>query len=839
MLRTTLAGLRAHKLRLLLTSLAIALGVGFIAGTFVLTDTIEVGFRQKFTADAAKIDVAVRPADDPAISAEVLAKIRKVPGVVEAQGMLSGPAPLLGRDGKAAGNYPTTGISVMTGQLNRLTLTGGVAPAKPDEAILDDNTAKTRQFAVGDTITVLDQKNVKHEFTLVGLFDTGVDQQLASSGAVGFTTETARLMTGAKGFDRVDVVGTEDPARLRDAVASALGAGFQVKTGDQLADELAAQSKVEIGYLTLLLLLFGLVAMFVSALVIYNTFNILVAQRTREMALLRCIGATRTQIFGSILLESAVVGVLSSGIGLLLGLGLGAGAMAVMEALDGPVPAGAAIALTPRTIVFSVLIGLLVTIGAALLPARAATRVAPVAALRSQVEEQSFKTGVVRIVFAGLFLLAGAGLTTAGITSIEGDLALIVLMGGGGVFFLGVLIISPVIMRPLAAFVGWLPRRLFGVPGKLAVDNARRNPRRAATTTVALTIGVALMTLISVITATTRATVKTQLDEQFPVDYMISDQRGSEAGVPRAVADALRQSPEIGSVMQMRVTNAPVAASDPGTDPGTGEATVGNIPSVPDFRPKAASGSFDRLEPGTVALVDYLAREWNRKVGDTIQVKTTEAGTVTLTIVATFDGRTSDQAPVSVPEKEFDRYFGPLDDTRVFVNAKDGVAPEVARRAVEAVAQPYPTALVMSSTELRGEFDDALDMMLMIFGGLLGLAILISILGIANTLSLSVHERTHESALLRALGLTRPQLRRMLSLEALLLGLIGALVGICLGTVYGWAAMQTFPFEIQFRAPVGQILSFLALSGLAGVLAALLPARRASRASIVGALASV
>ncbi|GAA0429477.1 ABC transporter [Acrocarpospora corrugata] len=844
MLRTTLAGLRAHKLRLLLTSLAITLGVGFIAGTFVLTDTIEVGFRQKFTADAAKISVAVFPKAEqnaqelPFIPAETLTKIRAVPGVTDAQGLVSGPTPLLGKDGKAAGNFPTTGLSVPSGPLNRVVLTSGVAPAKPTDAIMDDNTAQTRQFAIGATITVLDAKGAKNDFTLVGLFDTGVDQQLGYTGAIGYTTDTAQRMIDAKGFREVDVAGADgaDPAQLRDAVAAAIGAGYEVKTGSEYADELALQSNVDTGYLTLMLLLFGVIAMFVAALVIYNTFNILVAQRTREMALLRCIGATRAQIFGSILLESVVVAVLSSGLGLLLGLGLGAGAMAALGVLDAPVPVGAAIALTPRTIILAVVIGLVVTVGAALLPARAATRVAPIAALRSQVEEQTFKAGLVRTVFATLFLLAGTGLTVAGVTTGGSQESLIIIMAGGGVFFLGVLVISPVLMRPLASFVGWLPRRLFGVPGKLSVDNARRNPKRAATTTVALTIGVTLMTLISVITATTRATVKAQLDAQFPVDYMISDQRGGDSLVPRALADQLRQRPEVGSVIEMRRADARLAGPDAALD--TSRYQVGNFPIAPDFRPQATTGSFGDLVAGTAALNDDVSRDLGRKVGDTLQLTTKEAGPVTLKIVATFDRESTDQAPITLPDADFERYFGRLDNAGVYVNAKDGVASDVARRAVEAVAQPYPTALVVSATELRGEFDDALDMMLMIFGGLLGLAILISILGIANTLSLSVHERTHESALLRALGLTRPQLRHMLSLEALLLGLIGALIGITLGTVFGWAAMQTFPFEVLFRAPVDQILVFLVLSGLAGVLAALLPARRASRASIVDALAS-
>ncbi|GAA3444771.1 ABC transporter permease [Planomonospora venezuelensis] len=250
------------------------------------------------------------------------------------------------------------------------------------------------------------------------------------------------------------------------------------------------------------------------------------------------------------------------------------------------------------------------------------------------------------------------------------------------------------------------------------------------------------------------------------------------------------------------------------------------------------TGSFASLGPGAVVLGDQVAERLGVKVGGTVPVETEERGAVRLRVVATFSMESSLLPSVTVAEKDFEEFFGRLDDTQVVANVRDGVAEDRARRAVEAAAQPYPTAMVASSTEVRGEFDEALDMMLMIITGLLGLSILISLLGIANTLSLSVHERTRESALLRALGLTRPQLRRMLSVEALVLGVIGALVGVALGVVFGWAATQTMTTGVIFRLPVAQVLAFVALSGLAGVVAAVLPARRAARASIVGSLAS-
>ncbi|MCC5574036.1 ABC transporter permease [Microtetraspora sp. AC03309] len=826
MLKTTLAGLLAHKLRLLLTSLAITLGVGFIAGTFVLTDTINAGFAQKFTADAAKISVAVlSKGEDHKVAAAELEKVRAVKGVADAQGIVSGTAALIGKNGKVAGDFPTAGISIPEGALNRTLITKGAAPKSAAEAVLDENTAKTRGFTVGDTITVLDSASAKQQFTLVGLFDVGVNQELAYTGAVGFTTDTARRMTGEKDFKEIDVLAADgvSPTDLRASVAAALGSAYEVKTGEKLAHDLAAANNMDTQFLTMGLLMFGMIAMFVAALVIYNTFNILVAQRAREMALLRCIGATKKQIFGSIVLESGVVGVISSVLGLLIGLGLGAGAMAVLGALDAPVPVGVGVSLTTRTILVGLVTGIVVTVAAALLPARAATRVAPIAALRSQVEESTVRTGVVRAVFGALFLLAGTGATVAGVSMEAGQSALVMVMAGGAIFFLGVLVLGPLIIRPLGAFVGWVPAKIFGVPGRLAVTNSRRNPKRAATTTVALTIGVTLMTLISVITATTRETAGERLDKQFPVDYMIATQQ-RDSTIPRTLASDLRARPELASVVAIREAEAKVNGR---------RAEVGTFTADPAFTLTATKGSVKDLGPGTAGVSDGFAKNENIKVGDTVKMAGRD-----FRVVALLSDDTAPVYGVTIPERDFDSAFPKVADKQLLVNAKDGVTADRSRQIVEAAAQPYPTVLVASSREVRGAFDDALDQILMIITGLLGLAILISLLGIANTLSLSVHERTRESALLRALGLTRPQLRRMLSIEALVLGLIGALVGVALGVSFGWAATQTMMDDITFRAPVGQILSFVALSGLAGVVAAVLPARRAARASIVGSLAS-
>ncbi|MEU7887362.1 FtsX-like permease family protein [Microbispora bryophytorum] len=827
MFRTTLTGLLAHRLRLVLTSLAIVLGVGFIAGTFVLTDTIDAGFSQSFAADADKVDVVVTPKDgaepDGNLPESALAAVKAVRGVKDAQPMVSGDAPLIGKDGKVVGDYPTAGVSIPA---SRIKITSGRAPSAAAEAVLDRNTAKAQGFAPGATVTVLDQAGKRQEFHLVGIFDVGLDQDLAYRGAVAFTPGTARRVTGAKGFTEIDVISSgPSPESLRTAVAAAVGDAEAV-TGREHADEVAKRNHVDTSYMRLGLLLFGAVALLVAALVIYNTFNILVAQRMREMALLRCIGATKRQVFGSIVLESAVVGLLSSVLGLLTGLGLGAGAVAVLRAVGTDIPTGT-VSLSPQTIAVGMCTGVVVTMAAALLPARQATRVPPVAALRTQVEEHAFRTGVVRVVFAALFLLAGAGLTAVGVLQKPGQAALLAVMAGGVLVFFAVLILGPVIVRPLSGLAGWVPARLFGVPGRLAVGNSRRNPKRAATTTVALTVGVTLMTFMAVLTSTMRTTVSGQLDQQFPADYILSSQTGT---IPRSVADTLRASRDLAAVTEFRGKKAKVN----GREFEVGTVTQSAIGTA--IEPEASSGTMDGFGGSEVAVADFVAQDLGVKVGDTVTVASGGRKTP-LKVVAVLKADVSLLPPFTMAEQAFEQHFGTVGDAQILVDASDGVAPERARKVVDDATAAYPAVKVGSTTEIRGQFDEAIDSILMIVTGLLALAIVISLLGIANTLSLSVHERTRESALLRALGLTRTQLRGMLSVEALVLGLVGAIVGVVLGVAYGWAATATLTENVSFRLPIEQILIFIAASGLAGVLAAVLPARRAARASVVGALA--
>ena len=830
MLKTTLAGLAAHKLRLLLTGIAITLGVGFIAGTFVLTDTMQNGIDTRFARSADKVDAAVvakKGAAQGEIPVDLLGRIRALPGVTDAQGMVRGDAALVGKDGKVVGDFSTVGLSVPSGRLLRYDFKQGKAPAGPGEAVVDDKTAKRQGFKVGDTVTVFDQKVRPHRFRLSGIADFGIDQDAGYRGAVGFDPATALAMTGQKTYEEIDVAG----GGLGE-ITKVAGGGFDVVTGKQLGERLAKSAGADMQVIRTGLLLFGLVSLLVSALVIYNTFTILIAQRMREMALLRCVGATRRQIFNGVLAESVVVGIVGSLLGLVVGAGLGGGALVLINWLGADMPSEG-LAFAPRTAVIGMVVGVLVTVVSALLPARAATRVAPIAALRADLEPGSgrFRLGWARTTLT--VLLGGLGVLAALYGSLgmeKGETAMYLVALSGGLIFLAVIALMPALVRPLGGLAGVIPARLGGVPGRLAVENARRSPRRTATTTIALTIGVGLMSLFAVVAASGKATSSAQLEKQFPVDFQLETHVGDEQKpVPGALVGELRKLPQLSAVTIMREQEVRVGDSDS----HVGSVTQSSLGTV--VKPQFKGGSVADLRPGTVAADENVAKSRGMRVGQTVRVATPH-GAVPLKLVATVSGDTP-LPTFLMTESDFTRYFGAKDPEAVYLNAKDGQSDQ-ARAAIENATKPYPAIKLTSAADIKAQYTKALDMVLMIFGGLLGLAIIIALFGIANTLTLSVVERTRESALLRALGITKRQLRRMLSVEALVMAVIGAFTGVALGVVFGWAITNAMSKTSVFSLPYLQIVGFMVLAGAAGMAAAVLPARRAAKASIVESLAS-
>lgn len=836
MLRTTLAGLRAHLLRLAATALAIVLGVGFVAGTLVFGDTATAALYDQFARPARHVDVAVTPRGTDTLPAATLAAVRAVPGVAVASGRMRQQVPLLDRAGRLVGGQHSPGFGLSVDDhagLWPFDVTAGRAPRAPGEAALDTGTAADTRYRVGDTVTVLDAHQRRHRLRVVGLVSFGASKQYADHSVVVLTRPELVRLTGASGYGEIVATAAPGvpPARLAARVRAALP-GAHVATGDAYRRALAndAIGSQVTPFLTALLV-FAVIACAVSAFVIYNTFNILVAQRIQQTALLRCVGAGRGQVFGGVLVESGLVGLASAALGYLLGLGVAYGLFGAGQAIGVPVPRHALV-LTATPVVVAVALGVLVTVGSALLPAWRATRVAPLAALRRTGELPGRRRGRVALcVVAALAALLGTGLTLAGPHQPGVTSAALVMVAGGIANFLAVLLLAPLFVAPLTALLGWLPGKLLGVPARLATANARRDPGRTAATTAALMVGVGLMSASAVALSTVQTTTDRQLAEHYPVDYVLTP--GGGAGIPAAVARQLRAEPGLGTVASIRRHTGHLD----GRRVTVATATPGTLSRMLHVRPTAGR-STDPRPGGAVVFTGPTTR--GVKLGDRVTVTTGTRHPATVTVTALADGGASFAGDVVVNWADFHRLDPTDTDDMVLVKAAPGVGPRRSYAAVAAVTDRYPLVSVASRAEWRAQLTSSLDQLIVLIAALLAVAVVIALIGITNTLSLSVFERTRESALTRALGLTRGQLRATLLIEALLMGLIAAVVGTGYGILYGVLTTRVL-FTGQVRAavtiPVDQLLGYAVLAAAAATLAATLPARRAAATSIVAALA--
>ncbi|GAA3992131.1 FtsX-like permease family protein [Thermobifida alba] len=840
MLHTALAGLRASWGRLTATILAIVMGVVFTTGTLVFGDTLNESFAVQAMGSMDRVDVIAFPAEEtgeedaepPLLDDAALRGVRALPEVAAATGVVMASAPLLDADGRALGSFPTLGVSV-GGDVARYEAAEGRLPENGDEVALATLTANQSGFGVGDTVTVVAPDGAEHEFTVTGLVDFGLDGQVSYRGAVAFTLDAAQRMTGVEEYAEIHVRAAEGVpvAEAESAVAAALGDAAEVSTGQEYGEELAASAGAQAGVFTTALLLFAAVAVFVSVLVIHNTFTILIAQRQREMALLRCVGATRGQVFRAVLLEALVVGLVSSALGVAAGIALGwAGFTVGASYLDASASPGVVVTATP--IVVGLLVGTLASVVSALLPAVRATRVPPLAALRTSAltEEPNRRVGWVRTAVGLLFLLLSAALLAAALTMGASQTSMMLVVASGMVCFVGVVAFSPLLVRGVVALLG-RPLRRAGVPSSLAVDNALRAPRRAAAAMIALTVGATLITGYSAISTSMRATLETQLDEQFPVDYMLfsqwnPDSADEAAALPASVAAELESSPAVDRVFTERTANdeeGVFVTAYPGAELGV------------DVGGGAKEGDTGDVASGAVAVTENVADRLGVGFGDPLPLRTA-AGELSPTVVAILpDGGAIYGVVTSV--EDFEQLFPDVPDTGAYVKAAEGASLRETADAVNAAVADHPAIQVSSVAEIKSEFEGMLNSLFLAVLALLGLAILIAVFGVANTMALSVLERRRESALLRALGLTRPQLRRMLAVEAVLISVVGGVLGVALGLLFAWAAGSTTLVGLVFSPPVAEIAGLLAVAVLAGLLASVLPARRASRVSITAELA--
>ncbi|MGW5877181.1 ABC transporter permease [Nocardiopsis terrae] len=887
MLRTTLAGLRLHKSRYVTTVLAILLGVMFVSGTMVFADTLEGSYEESVMGSATSVDAIATPeadedaetedgfpADPVPFEQSVLEDIRALPEVADADGLVRGQAVLLDDEGRAFGFTPPAAVAF--GETSRFSASEGELPAADDEIALATSTADQTGFEVGDTVTVLDPDQDKREFTLTGLVNFGVDRSYSYGGAVVFAPDTIQEMTGADGYSEIDVLAAEGTTPEETAAAVATVTGTDVRTGTEFGEKMAESSGAQTELLRIALLLFGVVAMFVAGIVIYNTFAILIAQRQRELALLRCVGAKRGQVFRSVLTESFVVGLFASVLGVLAGVGIGMAGARFGGQMMGT-EATASVVVSPTAVIVGLLVGTLMTVFSALVPATRATRVAPLAALQSSATASGLEkgTGWVRVVFGLLAFAVSAGLVALAQMASPDPSGLFIVTGAALVAFVGVVVLGPLLVRGIVRVVG-VPLRRMGVPSMLAVDNSTRSPRRAATAMIALTVGATLITGYSVISASVESTMTAQLEEQFPVDYQVSAQYDPEARaaaadpeeeapeeeleegapgegaaedgtsedgavdqgngdplVPVEVEEKLNESPLLDKVMAERTTFLE-ETTDSGMT-GTPVTAFFDAEMGVDIQADAIEGDIADLEPGKAIVSENSAGGLG--VGDDLTVAA-PSGDLELEIAALLENGTSFWGVTIAPE-DFSAAFPEIGESSLLhVRAADGADPAEVRDAVYTAVEDHPTVQVMSVAEMKNQFSEMMDIAFYTIAAMLGLAIIIAVFGISNTMALSVLERTRESALLRALGLAKGQLRRMLSIEAVLLCLIGAGIGIVLGVLFGWAAGAAVLPDLVFTVPATQVAVFIAVAVLAGLLAAVLPARRAAGTSITGALAS-
>ena len=842
--KATLKGLLAHKFRLAATALAIVLGVSFVAGTYVLTDTINATFTNLFDEVTQGIDVAVRSRDvftgqmgevrDP-IPEEVLNEVKAVDGVKVAEGSVTGFAQFVDKDGKpvTTGGAPTLGVSISSAPELQAgtTVRSGRLPSSPNEMAVDAQTAEKHGFAVGDRVKVLLQGPAR-TFTVSGIIGFGSAGNLGGATLAGFTLPTAQEVLNREGrFDEIDVVAAEGttPEQLRDRVRAVLDPRYEVLTGEELSAAQAAAINDTFGrFLSTALLAFAFVALLVGAFLIFNTFTIIVAQRTRELALLRCLGASRRQVMTSVLLESLIVAVVASLVGLGLGVLIANGLKALLTGiLNFDLPTTGTVFLW-RTVIVSLAVGIVVTVLAALLPARKATRVPPVAALQPETAFAPTHFRKRRIVLGVLVTLVGIALLLAGLFQNEGN-RLVNVGSGAVIVFFGVAILSPLIARPLARLIGWPFAKAFRLPGTLARENAMRNPRRTASTAAALMIGLALVTFVSIFAASIKASTTETLDRTIAADYILMND--SFTPFSPDLAARLADQPELAAVVGVRLGAFKLN--------GATKQLIGIDPAAYDrvVKTEVLSGSIADLQSGGLAVKEDVAKANGWTVGERVALQFPRGGTQRVTVKAIYkDNSVNGDYLLSLAD--YERFYADQADSQILVQAAPGTTPAASRAAIDRVLVDFPNVTVRDQAEYKAETARQIDQVVNLFYALLALAVVIALFGIVNTLGLSIFERIRELGLLRAIGATRRQVRSMIRWEAVIIAVLGAVLGLAVGLFFGWTIVRALRSVgiTEFAVPGGQLVIFVVFAALAGILAAVLPGRRAARIDVLRAI---
>jgi len=850
--RLTIRGVITRKWRIFLTILAVVSGVAFVSGAFVLTDSVKKSIDDVFTTLSEGIDIEVRTsiafgdqarAERDPVSRDLIDLIATVDGVRMAEGNLLRAATVIKSDGEPLRTSgPAFGIAwVGPDGLDGRTIVAGRPAAGPDEVTLDKSSARRAGYAVGDTITIVGPTG-KGDFELVGLNGTGKTSNGGGASIAAFDPDTANEFLGAENmvdsiYIAIDTGADRDTVMA--AIDTALPEGLEVITGEQSAKETAGAINDIIDIFGNVLLGFAAVSLFVSAFLIFNTFAIIVSQRIRELALLRAVGASIRQIRSMIIGEALVLSVIATLLGILAGMGVAKGIVAIFNAAGAAFPS-ASLILSTRTVIVSTIVGVIVTLSAAIVPALRASRIPPVAAMRPELGFDalqknkrlavgSITTGIGLVLFSvGVFGQPGGTSGTLGLSAV-----------GAILLFIGIASLSTTLAARASRVISRvlpLPLRPMtrSVPGRLGSRNAQRTPRRTASTASALMIGLALVSTVSVVASSGRASLTERLQGSVTADFFVSNGPGNFQGLPVSFSERLSALTELSAVSPFRAASAQVNGDTKQIGAVRGSA-FGELVDI-----DLTSGSVESLDEGKILLHRDPARDYAVDVGDTLSILWLNGTEQQIEVGGIYDDATiAGNWLVGLSTLQAVSTASPTD---FFIGAKiaDGVSIEDARAAVEEVALDFPSAEVQDQAEFQQSQEDRLNQLLTIIYGLLVISIAIAVLGIANTMALSVFERTREFGLLRAVGMSKRDLKRSVRWEAVIVAVFGASLGIFVGIPLGLAVTKALPstFITVTVVPIDTIIIIFMASIIVGIVAAIGPARRAAKLNVLDSIST-
>jgi putative ABC transport system permease protein len=846
-LKVALNGLLARKLRTALTAFAVVIGVAFVAGTFVFTDTIDAAFKDLFERASKGTDVSVQSrlaveedfAAPPPMEPGTLDRVKVVPGVEEAAGFVTADGTLLDRDGEpiVSGGPPTLLLSDGPDTFDPFTYTEGGPPESDGEVVLDKATADEFGYHAGDRVTVAGREP-QREYTVSGVARLGSSDNLAGSRMVLMTLPEAQRVLREDGYTDISVAAEDgtSPEELKAAIARELGSGFAVRTGKEQAEKSAQDLSDALGFIRTALLVFAAVAVLVGGFLIFNTFSVTVAQRTKEFALLRTLGASRPQVLRSVLAETVAIGLVASLLGIAGGLLL-APALRGLLAAFGLGLGSTSTELQPRTVIAALVVGMVATVVSGFVPARRATRVEPVAAMRDAVTPGPGHLRRRRIVIALLVEAAGVAALLYGLLGdVDTATSTASVLGLGSLLMIfGLALLAPTLVRPLSAAIGRPLQRVQGVTGRLARENSTRQPQRTAVTASALMIGVALVVLVAIFAAGLRATIDEGIDDQVLAAGIVTHEDGFSP-LSTGVTERLGQVDGVQAVSAVRFETGRLAGDSGNTGvTGVDTDTVREVLTL--NWEEGSDARLAALGEGDATVSNEFATEHGVAVGDGLRFTTPRGNEVAYRITGIYDSAAGLVGSVIVSNASLERDWRAQDIAFAMVAGAPGADPEAIKRAELAALDDFPTAKPQTIEDFKEERSQQVDVLVGLVYALLSLSVIVALLGIVNTLALSVHERTRELGMLRAVGMSRRQVRRMVRGESVITAVIGAVLGIVLGIAF--AAILSRPLADEgfvLELPVGTLIVVAFLAAVAGVLAAIAPARRASRVDVLRAV---